>query len=74
MVDANELFTVMNILKLPITVREASAMIELADHDKGTRFSFICLTTISEDSLLSFDEFLTIFTQISAFSNNSVLH
>lgn len=36
MVDANELLTVMNILKLPITVREANAMIEFADHDQGT--------------------------------------
>ncbi len=35
MIDATELSTVMNILKLPITDREANEMIEFADHDKG---------------------------------------
>jgi Ca2+-binding EF-hand superfamily protein len=44
MIDANELSTVMNILKLPITDREANEMIEYADHDKGNRFIFISLT------------------------------
>ena len=38
MIDANELSTVMNILKFPIAAREANAMIEFADHDKGTNF------------------------------------
>ena len=39
MIDANELSTVMNILKLPITDQEANAMIEFADHDQGTWIS-----------------------------------
>jgi Ca2+-binding EF-hand superfamily protein len=39
MIDANELSTVMNILKLPITDREANEMIEFADHDKGNSFT-----------------------------------
>ena len=39
MIDANELSTVMNILKLPITDREANGMIEFADHDQGTWIS-----------------------------------
>ncbi len=39
MIDANELSTVMNILKLPITDREANEMIEFADHDKGNIFT-----------------------------------
>lgn len=38
MIDATELSTVMNILKLPITDREANEMIEFADHDKGNAF------------------------------------
>ncbi|CAF1329981.1 unnamed protein product [Rotaria magnacalcarata] len=50
-VDANELSTLMNILGLPITDQEAKEMIDFADHDK--------------DSLLSFDEFLVVLTQIS---------
>lgn len=37
MIDANELSVVMNILKFPITDREAHEMIEFADHDKGNR-------------------------------------
>ncbi|CAF3775979.1 unnamed protein product [Adineta steineri] len=51
MIDANDLSIIMNILNYPINNQEANEMIEFADHDK--------------DSLLSFDEFLTIFTQIS---------
>ncbi|CAF1055827.1 unnamed protein product [Adineta steineri] len=51
MIDANDLSIIMNILNYPINNQEANEMIEFADHDK--------------DALLSFDEFLTIFTQIS---------
>ncbi|CAF1315536.1 unnamed protein product [Adineta ricciae] len=52
MIDVNELLTIMNTLQLPITAEEAKNMIDFADHDK--------------DHLLSFDEFLTVLTQISA--------
>ncbi|CAF4177855.1 unnamed protein product [Rotaria socialis] len=51
MIDANELSAVMNILGFPVTDQEAKEMIDFADHDK--------------DSLLSFDEFLVVLTQIS---------
>ena len=43
MIDANELSIVMNILKFPITDREAKDMIEFADHDKGKYILFYCL-------------------------------
>ena len=68
MIDAEELSTVMSILKLPITDREANEMIEFADHDNGKIFNYIdelLDNFFLKDSLLSFDEFLTIFTQIS---------
>ena len=72
LIDANELSTVMNILKFPITDREANEMIDFADHDKGNSFilSFFQLNSL-KDSLISFDEFLTIFTQISAMNTLS---
>ncbi|UJR10534.1 hypothetical protein I4U23_014734 [Adineta vaga] len=57
MIDANELSEIMNILDLPITDQEAKDMIDFADHDR--------------DSLLSFDEFLTVLTQISAINTLS---
>ncbi|CAF0781894.1 unnamed protein product [Rotaria sordida] len=59
MIDANELSVVMNILGFSITDREAKEMIEFADHDK--------------DSLLSFDEFLIVFTQISTINTSQGL-
>jgi hypothetical protein len=41
MIDVNDLSIVMNILKFPITDREAKEMIEFADHDKGNQFLFL---------------------------------
>ncbi|CAF1297223.1 unnamed protein product [Adineta ricciae] len=57
MIDVNELLTIMNTLQLPITAEEAKNMIDFADHDK--------------DHLLSFDEFLTVLTQISTMNMSS---
>ncbi|CAF0828513.1 unnamed protein product [Rotaria sp. Silwood1] len=59
MIDANELSMVTNSLRFSITDREAKEMIEFADYDK--------------DSLLSFDEFLIVFTQISAINTSQHL-
>jgi Ca2+-binding EF-hand superfamily protein len=74
MIDGNDLSIVMNILKFPITDREAKEMIEFADHDKGNQlfvlFNHLIFYFSSKDSLLSFDEFLTILTQISAINTH----
>ena len=41
MIDANELLTIMDALRLPITAEEAKNMIDFADHDKGKLFMLI---------------------------------
>lgn len=75
MIDANDLLIVMNILKFPITNQEAEEMIKFADHDKGIRIIIILsnkfIFNFFKDLLLSFDEFLTVLTQISAINHNS---
>jgi Ca2+-binding EF-hand superfamily protein len=43
MIDANELSMIMNILKFPITDREAKDMIDFADHDKGNTYYILLI-------------------------------
>jgi hypothetical protein len=70
MIDADELLRGMDALRCPISEQEANEMINFADHDKGIFFARGMSQLVLLDSLLSFEEFLIVFTQISAITRS----
>ena len=72
MIDAEELSTIMMQLGCSINDREAKDMIDFADQDTGipSLVDWHISLSLSVDSLVSFNEFLTVLVQISAMSTS----